>query len=128
MTGSTQQGNTHHHVMIGGLSGPAIKPVAVRMVFETVRAVRIPVIGIGGIRTAEDALEYLLVGAKAIEVGTANFLDPETSIKIIRGLAEFCKRKEIGRLSSIVGTVRNDTENVDNIDGSRKTDHCRSGY
>jgi dihydroorotate dehydrogenase (NAD+) catalytic subunit len=114
--------------LTGGLSGPAIKPVAVRMVFETVRAVRIPVIGIGGIRTAEDALEYLLVGAKAIEVGTANFLDPEAPIKIIRGLAEFCKRKGIERLSSIVGTVRNETENAGSIDGPEKTDHCRSGY
>ena len=114
--------------LTGGLSGPAIKPVAVRMVYETVRAVKIPVIGIGGIRTAEDALEYLLVGAKAIEVGTANFLDPEASLKIIRGLTEFCKRKGIERLSSIVGTVRHDTESVENIDGPRKTDHCRSGY
>src|SRR6185295_7761747 len=77
----------------GGLSGPAVKPVALRMVYEVVRAVKIPVIGIGGIRSAEDALEFLLVGAKAIEVGTANFLDPEAPIKIIRGLIEFCNRK-----------------------------------
>jgi dihydroorotate dehydrogenase (NAD+) catalytic subunit len=90
----------------GGLSGPAIKPVAVRMVYQTVRAVKIPVIGIGGIRTAEDALEYLLVGAKAVEVGTANFFDPETSIKIIKGLASYCTRKGIGKLSSIVGKVK----------------------
>jgi dihydroorotate dehydrogenase (NAD+) catalytic subunit len=90
----------------GGLSGPAIKPVAVRMVYQTVRAVKIPVIGIGGIRTAEDALEYLLVGARAVEVGTANFFDPETSIKIIKGLASYCTRKGIGKLSSIVGKVK----------------------
>jgi dihydroorotate dehydrogenase (NAD+) catalytic subunit len=90
----------------GGLSGPAIKPVAVRMVYQTVRAVKIPVIGIGGIRTAEDALEYLLVGARAVEVGTANFFDPEASIKIIKGLASYCTRKGIGKLSSIVGKVK----------------------
>jgi dihydroorotate dehydrogenase (NAD+) catalytic subunit len=90
----------------GGLSGPAIKPVAVRMVYQTVRAVKIPVIGIGGIRTAEDALEYLLVGARAVEVGTANFFDPEASIKIIKGLASYCTRKGIEKLSSIVGKVK----------------------
>jgi dihydroorotate dehydrogenase (NAD+) catalytic subunit len=90
----------------GGLSGPAIKPVAVRMVYQTVRAVKIPVIGIGGIRTAEDALEYLLVGAKAVEVGTANFFDPEATIKIIKGLASYCARKGIEKLSSIVGKVK----------------------
>jgi dihydroorotate dehydrogenase (NAD+) catalytic subunit len=96
--------------LTGGLSGPAIKPVAVRMVYETVRAVKIPVIGIGGIRAAEDALEYLLVGARAIEVGTANFLDPEAPIKIIRGLTDFCNRKGIEKLSSIVGKVQEDPD------------------
>jgi dihydroorotate dehydrogenase (NAD+) catalytic subunit len=114
--------------LTGGLSGPAIKPVAVRMVYETVRAVKIPVIGIGGIRTAEDALEYLLAGAKAIEVGTANFLDPEASIRIIRGLAEFCRRKGVEKLGSIVGTVRGAAEIAENVDGPKKTDHSRSGY
>jgi dihydroorotate dehydrogenase (NAD+) catalytic subunit len=91
--------------LTGGLSGPAIKPVALRMVYQTVRAVRIPVIGIGGISTAEDALEYLLVGAKAVEVGTANFIDPRAPIKIIRGLSAYCLRKGIEKLSSIVGKV-----------------------
>ncbi len=94
----------------GGLSGPAIKPVAVRMVYQTVRAVNIPVIGIGGIRTAEDALEYLLVGARAVEVGTANFFDPEAPIKIIEGLASYCTRKGIQKLSSIVGKVKGNSE------------------
>lgn len=98
-TGKPRLGN-----VTGGLSGPAIKPVALRMVYQTVRAVTIPVIGIGGIRTAEDALEYLMVGAKAVEVGTANFLDPEASIKIIRGLADFCRRRRIQELRSVIGS------------------------
>jgi dihydroorotate dehydrogenase (NAD+) catalytic subunit len=95
--------------LTGGLSGPAIKPVAVRMVYETVKSVKIPVIGIGGIRTAEDALEYLLVGARAVEVGTANFWDPAASIKIIQGLAAYCQRKGIQKLSSIVGQVKSNS-------------------
>jgi dihydroorotate dehydrogenase (NAD+) catalytic subunit len=99
-TGKPRLGN-----LTGGLSGPAVKPVALRMVYETVRMVKIPVIGIGGISTAEDAVEYLMVGAKAVEVGTANFLDPEASIKIIRGLENFCRRKGIDRLSSLVGSL-----------------------
>ncbi len=92
----------------GGLSGPAIKPIALRMVHQVAKVVRVPVIGIGGIRTAEDALEFLLVGAKAIQIGTANFLDPQTSVKVIKGLADFCKRKGIQRISSIVGAIRNE--------------------
>lgn len=87
----------------GGLSGPAIKPVALRMVYQVVRAVRIPVIGIGGICSAEDALEFLLAGAQAIQVGTANFLDPKASIKIIQGLSDFCARKKIRTLRSLIG-------------------------
>lgn len=73
----------------GGLSGPAIKPVAVRMVWETVHAVKIPVIGIGGIMNAADAIEFLLAGATAIEVGTANFMDPTVTIKIIEGIEQY---------------------------------------
>ncbi|MFN8007474.1 MAG: dihydroorotate dehydrogenase [Terriglobia bacterium] len=90
----------------GGLSGPAIKPIALRMVFQAVRAVRIPVIGIGGILSAEDALEFLMVGACAVEVGTANFLDPRASVKIVEGLQQFCERKGIQRLSSLIGSLR----------------------
>jgi dihydroorotate dehydrogenase (NAD+) catalytic subunit len=90
----------------GGLSGPAIKPVALRMVFQVVRAVRIPVIGIGGIFTAEDALEFLLAGARAVEVGTANFLDPQAPIKIIEGLLRYCERKGIERLSTLIGSLK----------------------
>ena len=90
----------------GGLSGPAVKPVALRMVYEVVRAVKIPVIGIGGIRSAEDALEFLLVGAKAIEVGTANFLDPEATVKIIRGLETYCQRKKIESIAALIGSLQ----------------------
>ncbi len=92
--------------LTGGLSGPAIKPVALRMVFQVVRAVRIPVIGIGGIFTAEDALEFLLAGARAVEVGTANFLDPQAPIKIIEGLHRYCKRHGIERLSTLIGSLK----------------------
>jgi dihydroorotate dehydrogenase (NAD+) catalytic subunit len=91
--------------LTGGLSGPAVKPVALRMVYQVVHAVNIPVIGIGGIRTAEDALEFLMVGARAVEIGTANFLDPAASIKIIHGLAAFCRRKGIERLTSLIGSL-----------------------
>jgi dihydroorotate dehydrogenase (NAD+) catalytic subunit len=80
--------------LTGGLSGPAIKPVALRMVYQVARGVKIPVIGIGGIRTAEDALEFLIAGARAIEIGTANFLDPSTAVKIIDGLDRILPTKE----------------------------------
>jgi len=92
--------------LTGGLSGPAIKPVALRMVFQVVRAVRIPVIGIGGIFTAEDALEFLLAGAQAVEVGTANFLDPQAPIKVIEGLHRYCERQGIERLSTLIGSLK----------------------
>ena len=92
--------------LTGGLSGPAVKPIALRMVYEVVRSVKIPVIGMGGICTAEDALEYLLVGARAVEVGTVNFLDPKAPVKIIKGLVDFCKRKGIQNLSSVIGMAK----------------------
>ena len=87
----------------GGLSGPAIKPLALRLVYQAVRAVRIPVMGIGGISSAEDALEFLIVGAKAIQIGTANFYDPRASEKVIRDLEAYCKRKRID-LNRLIGT------------------------
>ncbi|MDE3180428.1 MAG: dihydroorotate dehydrogenase, partial [Acidobacteriota bacterium] len=88
-----------------GLSGPAIKPLAVRMVYQASRAVRIPVIGIGGIATAEDALEFILAGARAVQVGTANFYAPETSIKIIEGIREYCLRHRV-HLVDLIGALR----------------------
>ena len=90
----------------GGLSGPAIKPVALAMVWRTARAVKIPVIGIGGITSATDVVEFLLAGAQAVQVGTANFVDPWAAPKIIDGLREFCRQENIGRLSDLVGTLQ----------------------
>jgi dihydroorotate dehydrogenase (NAD+) catalytic subunit len=89
----------------GGLSGPAIKPIAVRCVFQTFRAVKIPVIGIGGITTVEDALEFIIAGAAAVQVGTANFYDPTASMKIVDGLGEYCRRHGLESISALVGTV-----------------------
>ena len=87
----------------GGLSGPAIKPIALNMVYQVARKVNIPVIGIGGIRTAEDALEFIMAGASAVQVGTANFFDPGVTIKIIDGISRWCTAKGIHKLSEIRG-------------------------
>ena len=86
----------------GGLSGPAIKPMALAMVYKTVREVRIPVIGIGGISTVNDALEFLMAGASAIQIGTANFIDPKITIKIIKGLREYCQRNSLKSLEGFL--------------------------
>ncbi len=102
-TGQPRLGN-----LTGGLSGPAIKPIAVRMVYQVVQNVKIPVIGIGGIRSAVDALEFLMAGACAVEIGTANFLDPRTPIRVIQGLEEFCSRKKLVSLQSIIGSVNDE--------------------
>ncbi len=91
--------------ILGGLSGPAIKPIILRHVFQCAKAVTIPVIGCGGIATADDAAEYLLAGAAAVQVGTATFLQPAAMIAIIDGLAEFCRRREIPRVRDLVGGV-----------------------
>jgi dihydroorotate dehydrogenase (NAD+) catalytic subunit len=93
-----------HHVT-GGLSGPAIKPIALRMVYETARAVKIPVIGLGGIMTAEDAVEFLLAGATAVEIGTANFADPCASEHIALKLEAWCKSHNIDRVASLTGAL-----------------------
>ena len=92
--------------LTGGLSGPAIKPIAVRCVFQAAQAVGIPVIGIGGIATVEDALEFTIAGAAAIQVGTANFYDPTASMKIIDGLNEYCRQHGLESISALVGTVQ----------------------
>ncbi|MBQ6364263.1 MAG: dihydroorotate dehydrogenase [Lachnospiraceae bacterium] len=89
----------------GGLSGPAIHPVAVRMVYETAQAVRIPIIGMGGIASAEDALEMMLAGASAVAVGAMNFNDPLIMLRIIDGMAAYCERHGIGRISDLTGAV-----------------------
>ena len=90
----------------GGLSGPAIKPVAVRMVYQTANAVKIPVIGMGGIANAEDALEFIMAGATMVSVGTANFNDPLTTIKVIDGIESFMEQKNITDIHEIIGCVK----------------------
>lgn len=89
----------------GGLSGPAVKPIALRMVWQTARAVKIPVIGIGGISSATDAVEFLLAGASAIEIGTANFIDPSVSIKVINGISEYLERHGFQSVKDITGAL-----------------------
>ncbi|HPJ62516.1 dihydroorotate dehydrogenase [Lentimicrobium sp.] len=87
----------------GGLSGPAIKPVALRMVWQVAKAVKIPVIGIGGISSATDAIEFLLAGASAVQVGTANFTDPQTTVKIIAGIEDYLRRHKIAEVRELTG-------------------------
>ncbi|MCB9015578.1 MAG: dihydroorotate dehydrogenase [Lentimicrobiaceae bacterium] len=87
----------------GGLSGPAIKPIALRMVWQVARAVKIPVIGIGGISTAADAIEFMLAGATAIQVGTANFVDPRTTMNIIAGIDDYLNRHQINDVNELIG-------------------------
>lgn len=89
----------------GGLSGPAIKPIAVRCVFQVSRAVKIPLVGIGGIATTEDALEFIIAGASAVQVGTANFYDPSASMKIVDGLANYCQQNGLKSINELVGSV-----------------------
>lgn len=95
--------------VIGGLSGPAIKPVALRMVWQVTRAVSIPVIGIGGIATAEDALEFLIAGASAIQVGTANFYQPRAAESIIEGLADYLRAQGESSIRAIIGTLQTES-------------------
>lgn len=89
----------------GGLSGPAVKPVALRMVYEVARAVQVPVIGLGGISTATDAVEFLLAGASAIQIGTANFIDPTVTVKVAQGINDYLERHGCASVSEIVGAV-----------------------
>ena len=90
----------------GGLSGPAIKPIALRMVYEAAQAVRVPVIGLGGVATGEDAAEFLVAGATAVQVGTANFWDPGATGRIARELDTFLREEKIANVRDIVGTLR----------------------
>lgn len=89
----------------GGLSGPAVRPVAVRMVWQVAKAVKIPVIGLGGITCGRDALEFLMAGATAVEVGTANFLDPAISVRIVDEIEEYCRRNKISDIREIIGVI-----------------------
>jgi dihydroorotate dehydrogenase (NAD+) catalytic subunit len=90
----------------GGLSGPAIKPIALRLVWEVCQAVKIPVIGIGGIASTEDVLEFLIAGARAVQVGTANFYRPDASQRIALGLQEYCRLHHIDNINEIIGSLR----------------------
>ena len=90
----------------GGLSGPAIKPIALRFVYQAAQAVRIPVIGLGGIATGEDAAEFLIAGATAVQVGTAHFWDPASALRVARELGAFCRRERIDSVQSLTGTLK----------------------
>ncbi len=90
----------------GGLSGPAIRPVAVRMVYQAAHAVKIPVIGMGGIMTAEDALEFILAGANAVAVGAANFINPYATEEIVRGIEEYMRRHHVEDIAELIGAVQ----------------------
>lgn len=90
----------------GGMSGPAIKPIAVRMVYQTAQAVKLPIIGMGGIQNAEDALEFLMAGATAVSVGTANFHNPCATIEIIEGMRQFMEDKGVKDIRTLIGAVR----------------------
>ncbi|RZB35206.1 MAG: dihydroorotate dehydrogenase (NAD+) catalytic subunit [Desulfobacteraceae bacterium Eth-SRB1] len=90
----------------GGLSGPAIKPIALRMVWQVVQQVKIPVVGVGGIMTPEDALEFLIAGAVAVQIGTANFINPHVTIDIIEGIEAFLIKRNIPRITDIIGTLQ----------------------
>ncbi len=89
----------------GGLSGPAIKPIALRMVYETARAVKIPILGMGGIVTAEDAVEFLLAGATAVQVGTASYADPRATERLAKGLESWCRSHQVERVTSLIGAL-----------------------
>ena len=93
----------------GGLSGPCVKPVALRMVWQTAKAVRIPVIGLGGIASWRDAAEFMLAGATAVQIGTSNFVDPTVSLKVIDGIAAYCERHGFHHASELVGALETDS-------------------
>lgn len=96
--------------VMGGLSGPAVKPIILRMAYQCVRSVEIPVIGCGGIMTAADALEYLFVGCRAVQVGTATFLHPGAMLEVLDGLEAYCREMAIDRIADIVGTLSSSAE------------------
>ena len=90
----------------GGLSGPAIKPVALAMVYKVAKKVRLPIVGIGGILNYKDALEFMLAGASMVQIGTANFVDPQSSLKMIRGMEEYCQENRIEKIKNLVGKLK----------------------
>ena len=90
--------------VIGGLSGPAIKPIALRMVWEVARAVTIPIVGMGGIMNARDAIEFILVGASAVQIGTANLINPKTGIEVLQGIKRYLALNKIDCIQKLIGT------------------------
>ncbi|PIQ88527.1 MAG: dihydroorotate dehydrogenase B catalytic subunit [Candidatus Omnitrophica bacterium CG11_big_fil_rev_8_21_14_0_20_42_13] len=90
----------------GGLSGPAIKPIALRMVWETAGVVKIPVVGMGGIMTADEALEFIIAGASAVEIGTANFIEPKTSLNVVSGIKDYMRKNKIKDIKELIGSIR----------------------
>ena len=90
----------------GGLSGPAVKPVAVRMVYQVAQAVKLPIVGMGGIATAEDALEFILAGATGVSVGTANFYQPMATAQVIEGIEAYMEKKGVEDIRCLIGAVR----------------------
>jgi len=99
--------------VLGGLSGPAIRPIAVRMVWECAQAVRLPIIGMGGIRTTADVIEFMLAGATAVQVGTANFVDPFIWGKLLAGLGDYLDRHDLASVRELIGAVRLDADGED---------------
>lgn len=91
--------------VVGGLSGPAVKPVALRMVWQVHRALTIPIIGMGGIMTGEDAIEFMLAGATAVAVGTASFVDPTAAVRVVDGIAEWCREQGVRRVADLTGAL-----------------------
>ena len=89
----------------GGLSGPAVKPVALRMVWQVSHAVKIPVVGLGGIANATDAVEFLLAGASAVQIGTANFIDPSTPARVLAGIEDYLRRHNIDNVNDLIGSL-----------------------
>jgi len=96
----------HIGKVIGGLSGPAIRPIALRMVWEVVNRVSIPVIGVGGIVDGNDALQFLIAGARAVQVGTANFMDPMATTKVLEGITDYMYRHSVRDINDLIGTLR----------------------
>lgn len=95
----------HLSTVTGGLSGPAVRPVAVRMVWQVAKAVKIPVVGLGGIMDGRDAIEFMLAGATAVEIGTANFIDPAVTMKVIDYMEDYCQRHGIADINEIIGCI-----------------------
>jgi dihydroorotate dehydrogenase (NAD+) catalytic subunit len=93
------------HNVLGGLTGPAIRPVALRMVYQAARAVRIPVCGIGGIATGEDAVAFLLCGATAVQVGTATYANPRAAVEVAAGIEAYCREQGVARVSDLIGAL-----------------------